>query len=84
MLSFAAGNVVQMQASLHQERLQEQEQAALCAKLSTDKHQMQHRCHDLEAKLKVQTHDLRLHASIVHCRYTDASNVHSGDRNASS
>ena len=53
---FAAGNVGQMQSSLHQERLQRQEQAALCTKLDVDKQQMQHRCHDLEAKLRVQKH----------------------------
>lgn len=42
-----------MQASLHQERLQRQEQAALSAKLDTDKQQMQHRCTEMEAKLRV-------------------------------
>ena len=47
-----------MQASLHQERLQRQDQAALSAKiLDTDK-QMQHRCTELEAKLRVLEHTL--------------------------
>lgn len=52
----AAGNMGQMQSSLHQERLRRQEQAALCTKLDVDKQQKQHRCHDLEAKLRVQKH----------------------------
>ena len=43
-----------MQSSLHQERLQRQEQTALCAELETNKQHMQHRCRDFEAKLKVQ------------------------------
>ena len=53
LLDFVAGHVAQMQSSMHQERLQRQEQAALYAELETHKQQMQHRCHDVEAKLKV-------------------------------
>ncbi|KAL3143704.1 hypothetical protein ABBQ38_002498 [Trebouxia sp. C0009 RCD-2024] len=46
------GNVTQMQAALHQERLQRREQTALCARLDDDKQQLLHTCRELEAKLK--------------------------------
>lgn len=81
---FAAGNIAQMQASLHQERLQRQDQAALSAKLDTDKQQMQHRCTELEAKLRVLEHTRccdRMQPWRTEC--IDARNVHTGGRDAS-
>lgn len=47
------GNVVQMQSSLHQERLHRQEREATAAQLEAGKLQLQTRCVDLEAKLRV-------------------------------
>ena len=60
---------------MHQERLQRQEQAALYAELETHKQQMQHRCHDVEAKLKVSLYrvcvcvSVSVSVSVFACQY---------------
>ncbi len=48
-----AGNVVQMQSTLHQERLLRQEGEITAAQIGAEKLQLQARLVDLEAKLQV-------------------------------
>ena len=50
-----------MQSSLHQERLHRQEREATAAQLEAGKLQLQTRCVDLEAKLRVSNACLRFH-----------------------
>ena len=51
-----AGNVVQMQSALHQERLLRQEREDAVAQSAAEKVEIESRCKDLQAKLRVRIH----------------------------
>ncbi len=51
-----AGDVVQMQSALHQERLLRQEREGAVAQSAAEKLEAESRCKDLQAKLRVRIH----------------------------
>lgn len=52
-LQHLKGNVVQMQSALHQERLLRQERESVVAQFAAEKLELQSRCKDLQANLRV-------------------------------
>ena len=61
-----AGNVVQMQSALHQERLLRQERDSVVAQSAAEKLEIESRCKDMQAKLRVRIHpasNLTVHQS---------------------
>lgn len=71
--NLVAGNVAQMQATLHQERLCRQDQQAISAKLEAEKVQIQIKCTSLEARLKVLTDVLALDFTKFFCFLQNAA-----------